>query len=98
MDFFLKAGPHLINASGIGTMRAARHPRSVPAHCTPRLTNICRENRGKAAPTADRMIVFAAKTEAALVDLKSASTEEICQVTTKRTIWYTYSVRYESIR
>jgi hypothetical protein len=44
----------------------ARHPSRVPAHCTPRLLNICFENSGKAAPTADRIIVLAANTDAAL--------------------------------
>ena len=55
-----------MKARGIGTMINARHPRSVPAHCTPRLLNICFENSGNAAPTADRMIVLAANTDAAL--------------------------------
>lgn len=58
-----------MNARGIGTMIRARHPRSVPAHCTPRFWNICFANSGNAAPTADRMIVFAANTEAALIIL-----------------------------
>lgn len=66
LDFFLSAGPNLMNANGIGTMITARQPNNVPAHCTPRFKNICFENRGKAAPTADRMMVLAAKTEAAL--------------------------------
>lgn len=66
LDLFLNEGPNLMNASGIGTMINARQPNSVPAHCTPRFTNICFEKRGKAAPTADRMIVLAAKTDAAL--------------------------------
>jgi hypothetical protein len=66
LDFFLRMGPILMNASGIGTMINARHPSNVPAHCTPRLLNICFENNGNAAPTADRMIVLAANTDAAL--------------------------------
>ena len=66
LDFFLNAGPHLINPKGIGTIMSARHPSNVPAHCTPKLINICFENKGKAAPTADRIKVFAAKTEAVL--------------------------------
>lgn len=45
---------------------AAKQPSKVPAHWTPRLLNICLANKGKAAPIADRRIVFAAKTEAAL--------------------------------
>jgi hypothetical protein len=66
LDFFLRAGPHLMNARGMGTIIRAKQPSSVPAHCTPRFWNICLENRGNAAPTADRIIVFAANTEAAL--------------------------------
>lgn len=60
-----------MNARGIGTIIAARQPRRVPAHCTPRFRNICLEKRGNAAPTVDRMIVFAAKTDAALIDCQS---------------------------
>jgi hypothetical protein len=63
----------LINARGIGTIIRARHPRRVPAHCTPKLLNICLENKGKAAPTADLMIVFAAKTDAALESMSAQS-------------------------
>lgn len=50
----------------MGIIIADRQPSSVPAHCTPKFTNICFENRGKHAPTADRKIVFAANTDAAL--------------------------------
>lgn len=63
-------------------MIAARHPRRVPAHCTPRLTNICFEKRGKAAPTADRMMVFAAKTEAALEIVRRYTVDEVETLTT----------------
>lgn len=56
----------MMNPTGIGIIIAARHPSNVPAHCTPRLTNICRAKRGKHAPTADRKMVLAAKTDAAL--------------------------------
>lgn len=66
LDFLRSAGPNLMNTRGIGTMITARQPRRVAAHCTPRFINICFENSGKAAPTADRIIVLAAKTEAAL--------------------------------
>ena len=55
-----------MNAKGIGIIIAPRHPNNVPAHWTPRLVNIWREKRGKHAPTADRRIVLAANTEAAL--------------------------------
>lgn len=59
--------PKRINSNGIGTMMAAKQPRSVPAHCTPRLLNICRVYSGKHPATTDRIMVFAAKAEAALV-------------------------------
>jgi hypothetical protein len=80
-----------MNARGIGTMMSARQPSNVPAHCTPRLTNICFEKRGKEAPTADRIMVFAAKTDAAL-DTKLANRP-----------WppgekESYNVKYESIK
>lgn len=71
-------------------MMSARQPSNVPAHWTPRLTNICFENRGNAAPTADRIMVFAAKTDAALgfeLVLALYILEE-----------GTHNVRYESIR
>lgn len=42
------------------------HPISVPAHCTPKFSNICLAKRGKHAPTSDRSIVLAAKADAAL--------------------------------
>ena len=60
----------MMNPTGIGIIIAARHPSNVPAHCTPRLTNICRAKRGKHAPTADRRMVLAAKTDAALFGQK----------------------------
>lgn len=47
-------------------MTAPIQPMRVPAHCTPRFWNSCLENSGNAAPTAERRIVFAAKTDAAL--------------------------------
>ena len=59
-------GPYMRNAMGIGIIRAAIHPSSVPAHCTPRFSNICLEKSGKQAPTRDRSIVLAAKADAAL--------------------------------
>jgi len=43
-----------------------RQPSKVPAHWTPRLSNICLANNGKQPPITDRRIVFAAKTDAAL--------------------------------
>ena len=69
-------------------MMAARHPSKVPAHCTPRLTNICFAKSGKHAPTADRRIVLAAKTEAALAG-------QIGQIDKSGN---THNCRYESIR
>lgn len=60
-------GPYIRNAIGIGIIKAAIHPSSVPAHWTPRFLNICLENSGKQAPTRDRSIVLAAKADAALV-------------------------------
>lgn len=56
-------------------MIAARQPKRVPAHWTPRLMNICFENNGNAAATADRIIVLAAKTEAALSTLSTTAFE-----------------------
>jgi len=50
----------------MGTRIAAIHPSKVPAHWTPRFSNICVAKRGKTAPTQDRIMVFAAKAEAAL--------------------------------
>jgi hypothetical protein len=67
LDIFLNAGPHFINANGIGTIMRARQPKRVPAHWTPRFWNICFVKRGNAAATEDRMIVLAAKTDAALI-------------------------------
>lgn len=58
-----------MNATGMGIMMAAIHPNRVPAHCTPKLTIIWRENNGKTQPTADRRIVFAAMVDAALLSL-----------------------------
>ena len=60
-------------------MTAARQARSVPAHCTPSFSNICSENRGKPAATAERSIMLAATVEAALVrvELSADATREI---------------------
>lgn len=58
-------------------MSAAKQARSVPAHCTPRFSNICVENKGKAAATAERSIMLAATVEAALI-------LPICQLTPLR--------------
>lgn len=58
---------------GIGIMITAMHPMSVPAHWTPKFRNSCRENKGNVAPTAERRIVFAAKTEAALYNHRYVS-------------------------
>jgi hypothetical protein len=63
----LSRGPYSRNSTGIGTMTAAIQPRSVPAHWIPRLLNIWRVKSGKQAPTMERIIVFAAKAEAALI-------------------------------
>lgn len=48
-------------------MMAAKHPSSVPAHCTPKLANICLEKSGNPAAMADRSIMFAAIVEATLL-------------------------------
>ena len=61
-----RAGPKTLSPTGIGIAIAAIHARSVPAHCTPRFANICRENRGNPAATAERSMIFAATVEAAL--------------------------------
>lgn len=66
----LKVGPYALKTTGIGIMTAARQARSVPAHCTPRLSNICVENKGKPAATAERSMMFAATVEAALVQVE----------------------------
>lgn len=58
-----------MNAIGIGTITAAMQPSIVPAHCTPRFSIICRENKGNAHPTAERRMVLAAIVEAALLQL-----------------------------
>ena len=62
----LNLGPNHINTRGIGIIMAPIHQMRVPAHCTPRFWNNCLENKGKVAPTPERRIVLAAKTEAAL--------------------------------
>lgn len=56
----------MINPAGMGIIMAARQPSKVPAHWIPKLLNICRANKGKPAPIADRRIVFAANNDAAL--------------------------------
>lgn len=67
----LNQGPNLIKANGIGIIMNAKHPNNVPAHCTPRFVKSWREKSGKPAPTADRRMVLAAKTDAALWTLAS---------------------------
>jgi hypothetical protein len=62
----LKRAPNLRKANGIGIMSAAKHPSNVAAHCTPRFANICFENSGNAAATAERRMMFAATADAAL--------------------------------
>lgn len=62
----LSLGPNHINTNGIGIIITPIHPMRVPAQFTPRFVNNCLENNGKVAPTAERRIVLAAKTEAAL--------------------------------
>jgi hypothetical protein len=47
-------------------MATDKQPRSVPAHCTPRFSNIWVENNGKPAAKADRSMMLAATVEAAL--------------------------------
>ena len=59
--------PYALNTKGIGIMIAARQARRVPAHCTPRFSNIWVENKGKPAATAERSMMLAATVEAALV-------------------------------
>jgi hypothetical protein len=56
----------MINPAGIGIIMAARQPSKVPAHWMPRLLNICLAKRGNTEPIAERRMVFAAKTDAAL--------------------------------
>jgi hypothetical protein len=51
-------------------MTAARQASSVPAHCTPRFSNIWVENRGKPAATAERSMMLAATVDAALVQVE----------------------------
>jgi hypothetical protein len=63
----LKVGPYALKTMGIGIMTAARQASSVPAHCTPRFSNISVENKGNPAATAERSIMLAATVEAALV-------------------------------
>ena len=46
-------------------MMAPRQPSSVPAHWMPRLLNICRVYSGKQPPITDRIMVLAAKADAA---------------------------------
>lgn len=53
-------------AIGIGIMRAAKHPRIVQAHCTPKPLNICVENSGNPAAIDERRMMLAATAEAAL--------------------------------
>jgi hypothetical protein len=52
----------------MGIMTAARHPSRVPAHWTPIFLNICFENKGKPAATAERRMMFAATVDAALFE------------------------------
>ena len=59
--------PNFQNTTGIGTRISATQPRSVPAHSTPRASNMYVENRGKRAPAMERRKVFAAMAEAALM-------------------------------
>lgn len=63
-----KRRPKRMNNNGIGTIMVAKQPNNVPAHWLPRLLNICRVNSGKLPPTKDRIIVLAAKADAALLD------------------------------
>jgi hypothetical protein len=86
-----------MNASGIGIIIADRQPSNVPAHCTPRLTNICLEKRGKHAPTADLRMVLAANTDAALFAKLISSCYNIRAKPTS-SLAQTYNCRYESIR
>lgn len=58
--------PKKRKSTGMGIITTARHPNSVPAHWMPKLLNICRVNNGNTAPTMLRIIVLAAKAEAAL--------------------------------
>ena len=64
--FFRREGPKNLSPTGIGIMIAARHASNVPAHCTPRFANICREKRGNPAATVERSMMFAATVDAAL--------------------------------
>jgi hypothetical protein len=57
--FRRRAGPHAMNAKGIGIRIAERQPSNVPDHCTPRLTN-----GGEACSPADRRMVLTANTDA----------------------------------
>lgn len=61
---------------GIGIITVARQARRVPAHCTPRLSNIWVENKGKLAATAERSIILAATVEAALEKVKMSADVE----------------------
>ena len=64
--------PYDMKIIGIGIMATAKQPRSVPAHCTPRFSNIWAENNGKPAATAERSMMLAATVEAALYQMPLA--------------------------
>lgn len=56
----------MYKAIGIGIIDAARQPRSVLAHCTPRSSYMYVANMGNAAAAKDRSIVCAATADAGL--------------------------------
>lgn len=64
----LKTGPYARNARGMGIITVAIQASNDPAQCTPRFANICVENSGKLAATAERNMMLAATVEAALME------------------------------
>lgn len=60
----LMRGPYRKNKKGLGLRRSPIKPKSVHAQLIPSLENIWTVKRGKAAATAERIMVFAANADA----------------------------------